>query len=124
MQKKSLENLIANSFKKFGKLCLNKRRKLNIPINKLAEKAEVSLGALSSFENGTAIPSAYTLFAVTNALGLQNELCDMLIGITLGTNSQKSSKELEKTLISSGLPPEKVSHVLSYIEFLKHQSSE
>ena len=124
MQKKSLENLIANSFKKFGKLCLNKRRELNIPINKLAEKAEVSLGALSSFENGTAIPSAYTLFAVTNALGLQNELCDMLIGITVENNGQSSSKDLEKVLMSSGLQPEKVSHVISYIEFLKHQSSE
>ena len=124
MQKKSLENLIANSMKRFGKLCLNKRRELNLPINKLAEKAEVSLGALSSFENGTAVPSAYTLFAAADALGLQNELCDMLIGITVGTNRQNFSKDLEKALINSGLPPEKISHVLSYIGFLKHQSSE
>ena len=119
MNKKSLENSISDLTKKFGKLCLDKRREFGISINKLAQKANVSLGALSAFENGTNTPSVNTLLSVTNALNLEDELCNMILSLSSSFKSKQSSaKELEKALIKVGLPPEKIQNAILFINFL------
>ena len=119
MNKKSLENSISDLTKKFGKLCLDKRRELGISINKLAQKANVSLGALSAFENGTNTPSVNTLLSITNALNLEDELCNMILSLSSSSKSKQSSaKELEKALIKVGLPPEKIQNAILFINFL------
>ena len=119
MNKKSLENSISDLTKKFGKLCLDKRRELGISINKLAQKANVSLGALSAFENGTNAPSVNTLLSITNALNLEDELCNMILSLSSSSKSKQSSaKELEKALIKVGLPPEKIQNAILFINFL------
>ena len=122
MNKKSLENSISDLTRKFGKLCLDKRRELGISINKLAQKANVSLGALSAFENGTNAPSVNTLLSITNALNLEDELCNMILSLSSLSSSSKSkqssAKELEKALIKVGLPPEKIQNAILFINFL------
>ena len=122
MNKKSLENSISDLTRKFGKLCLDKRRELGISINKLAQKANVSLGALSAFENGTNTPSVNTLLSITNALNLEDELCNMILSLSSLSSSSKSkqssAKELEKALIKVGLPPEKIQNAILFINFL------
>ena len=119
MNKKSLENSISDLTRKFGKLCLDKRRELGISINKLAQKANVSLGALSAFENGTNAPSVNTLLSITNALNLEDELCNMILSLSSSSKSKQSSaKELEKALIKVGLPHEKIQNAILFINFL------
>ena len=119
MNKKSLENSISDLMKKFGKLCLDKRRELKIPINKLAQKANVSLGALSALENGTNVPSVNTLLSVANVLNLEDELCNMILSLSsLSKTRQSSAKELEKALIKVGLPHEKIQNAILFINFL------
>ena len=122
MNKKSLDNSISDLTRKFGKLCLDKRRELGISINKLAQKANVSLGALSAFENGTNTPSVNTLLSITNALNLEDELCNMILSLSSLSSSSKSkqssAKEFEKALIKVGLPPEKIQNAILFINFL------